>query len=224
MLLVFSDFALGQTGEKNFIDQNFIEVTGKSEMKIVPDLIYIKIGISEKDTKNKISVNDLQEKMIEALMNMGIDVKKDLSVSDLLSNYRNKFLAKSDVILTKEFVLVVHDAKTANNVFAQLEKIDISNASIDHVDHTKIAELRNEVKVNAIKAARDKAESLTKAIGQGIGKAIYIQELDNFISPRVALSNTYAVHRGVSDKADDVDFDFEKIKLEYSILVRFELK
>ena len=37
-----------QTGEKNFIDQNYIEVTGTAEMEIVPDEIYLKIVLSEK--------------------------------------------------------------------------------------------------------------------------------------------------------------------------------
>lgn len=37
-----------QTGEKNFIDQNYIEVTGTAEMEIVPDEIYLKIVLSER--------------------------------------------------------------------------------------------------------------------------------------------------------------------------------
>ena len=42
-----------QTGEKNFIDQNYIEVTGTAEMEIVPDEIYLKIVLSEKDKGKK---------------------------------------------------------------------------------------------------------------------------------------------------------------------------
>ena len=36
-----------QSFEKNFIDQNYIEVTGKSEMLVVPDLIYLHIMLKE---------------------------------------------------------------------------------------------------------------------------------------------------------------------------------
>ena len=49
MLLIIPFVTNGQTGDKNFIDQNYIEVTGNSEMEISPDLIYIKILINEKD-------------------------------------------------------------------------------------------------------------------------------------------------------------------------------
>jgi len=169
----------GQTSEKNFIDQNFIEVTGKSEMQLIPDLIYLKIVISEKDTKNKISIAEMEKRMIDKFQEIGIDIKKDLVIKDLLSFYRSKFISKSDVILAKEYQLEVHEGKTAATVFAELEKIDISNVSIDHVNHSKVEEFRKDTKINAIKAAKDKAESLTKAIGQSIGRAIYINELNN---------------------------------------------
>jgi hypothetical protein len=95
------------------------------------------------------------------------------------------------------------------------------------LDHTKIEEFRRETKINAIKAAKDKAESLTKAINQNIGRALYIHENENN-PPEYRTSNSIRV-RGMSSVAYDgvakeLDFDFEKIEIEYSILVRFELK
>src|SRR6267154_5606646 len=141
LIIVFlgvTKLGFGQTSEKNFIDQNFIEVTGKSEMQLIPDLIYLKIVISEKDTKNKISVAEMEKKMTDKFREIGIDIKKDLVIKDLLSYYKSKFIAKADVILSKEYQLEVHDGKTAARVFEELEKIDISNVSIDHVDHTKM--------------------------------------------------------------------------------------
>ena len=219
----WAGFAFAQSGEKNFIDQNYVEVTGKAEMQVVPDLIYLKIKISEKDSKNKVSVAAMEKMMTDKFQELGIDVKKDLSVNDFLSFFKNKMLAKADVILAKEYQLVVHDARTAGRVINELEKLDISNVSVDHLDHTKIEDLRKEVKMNAVKAAKDKAEYLTKSIGQNIGRAIFISELDNNFSP----SNSISV-RGYSYSYSEpklaIDLDFEKIKLEYSILVRFELK
>ncbi|MGC4020456.1 MAG: SIMPL domain-containing protein [Cyclobacteriaceae bacterium] len=224
-----STISFGQTGEKNFIDQNYIEVTGTAEMSVVPDLIYIKIIISEKDTKNKISVDEMERKMIAKLQEIGIDVKKDLSISDLLSAYKSKMLAKSDVILSKRYQLIIHDAPIADRVFSELEKVDISNVSIDRMDHSKIEDFRRETKSNAIKVAKEKAELLTKSIGQNIGRAIYIEELHQ--APFDENSNRIAI-RGTASRAlgyslldeKEIVYDFEKIKLKYSILVRFELK
>ena len=49
--ILFSSIAFAQNGEKNFIDQNYIEVTGKAELEIAPDRIYIQIRLNEKDLK-----------------------------------------------------------------------------------------------------------------------------------------------------------------------------
>ncbi|MBI1766791.1 MAG: SIMPL domain-containing protein [Bacteroidetes bacterium] len=222
VLLTISMFA--QTGEKNFIDQNYIEVTGKAEIQITPDLIYLKIVLNERDSKNKISITELERKMTEMFQGIGIDVKKDLTVNDMLSSYKRKILAKSDILLYKEYQLAVNDAKTAGKVFSELEKIDISNVSIDRVDHSKIEEFRREIKINAIKAAKDKAEYLTKAVNQSIGRAILIQELNRYdLNLNANTSYRYAA-RAYDSIDKEIDIDFEKIKLEYSILVRFELK
>jgi uncharacterized protein YggE len=220
--LCISVFA--QTGEKNFIDLNYIEVTGKAEMQIAPDLIYLKIRLSERD-KSKLPLPEIERKMIDKLQEIGVDTKKDLSVSDLLSRFNNKMFSK-DIVISKEYRLTVHDGKIANNVFLELEKLEISNVSVDRLDHNKIEEFRKELKINAIKAAREKAEFLTKAINQNIGRAVYIQELENG-TILYGAANSISLRRVSSYQSEakqEVDVDFEKIKLEYSILTRFELK
>ena len=77
--------------EKNFIDQNYIEVTGKAEMQIMPDLIYVKILLSERDTKNRFTIAELEKKMIAKFQELAIDVKNDLALNDLESFFKNKF-------------------------------------------------------------------------------------------------------------------------------------
>ncbi len=219
--LICSTLAFSQTG-KNFIDQNYIEVTGKSEMEIAPDMIYLKILISENDTKNKISVSDLEAKMADALEKLGVDLKKDLAIKDYSSNYKFYLLGKTDIMLTKEYQLLVHDGQTVGKVFRRLEEIGISNISIDKLDHSKITDYRMEVKVNTMKAAKEKAHLLASAIDQEIGKALLIEE-QNFI-PVTRQSNSIMI-RGYSTPTSkkELDIDFEKIKLEYSVLCRFAL-
>jgi uncharacterized protein len=226
LALLISIFASAQNGDKNFIDQNYIEVIGKSEMEISPDLIYLKILINEKDSKNKISAAELEKQMADKLKEIGIDVSKDLSVKDISSNFKNYLLTKNDILLSKEFELLVRDAKTAGKVFIELEKIDISNISIDRLENSKIIEFRKEVKINAIKAAKEKAQFLSMAIGQDVGRAIFVQELENRNQSNFN-SNSIMVRGNASSykyESKDLDIDFEKIKLEYSILCRFELK
>ena len=223
--LLFSASIFGQVDGKNFIDQNYIEVIGTAEMEVIPDVIYIKIIITEKDIKGKTLV-DVEKSMFDKLMELQFDISKDLAIKDLISNFQNYWLIKSDIILSKEYQLCVHDAKTAGKVFVELQKIGISNASIDRVENTKITDYRREVKIAAIKAAQDKAKALTLAINQDIGRAIYVQELDtkNSKAMLVAGMNVYSNTAIYGSRSAEPEIEFEKIKLEYSILIRFELK
>jgi uncharacterized protein len=229
LLVLISTGISAQSGNKNFIDQNYIEVIGKSEIEITPDLIYLKVLLNEKDTKNKISVPELEAKMIEKLKGIGIDIAKDLLIKDISSNFKYYLLTRNEILLSKEYQVLVHDGKTASQVFLELEKIGISNVSIDRLENSNIIQFRKDVKVNAIKAAKEKAESLSLALNQTIGRALFIQELEN--NQNITRNSTSIMVRGVSSalygskaSSPDLDFDFEKIKIEYSILCRFELK
>ena len=138
-------------------------------------------------------------------------------------------MTRNAILLSKEYQILVHDGKTASQVFLELEQIGISNVSIDRLENSNIIQFRKDVKVNAIKAAKEKAESLTLALNQTIGRALFIQELENKLN-ETRNSNSILI-RGVSSaiygsnaSSAELDFDFEKIKIEYSILCRFELK
>lgn len=228
-LLIIPFLTNGQTGEKNFIDQNYIEVTGKAEMEISPDLIYIKILINEKDNKNKTPLADRENTMLSKLKEIGIDINKDLLIKDISSNFKYYWLTKSEILLSKEYQLLVRDGKTASKVFIELENIGISTVSIDRLDNSNIQKYRKEVKIDAVKAAKEKAESLANAIGQDIGRAIYIQELERAaptVSNRILIRGASSLSNSslYGSRAPEPDIDFEKIILEYSIICRFELK
>jgi uncharacterized protein len=226
LLLLSTSILFAQTGEKNFIDQNYIEVTGKAEMEIVPDDIYVGIVINEKDFKGKM-LSDIEKSMFEKLKELNIDISKDLAIKDLISNFQYYWFIKADPRLVKEYHLLVHDAKTAGRVFIELQKLGISNASINRIENSKIMDYRREVKIAAIKAAQDKAKELTLAINQDIGRAIYIQEIEN---RNLSGANSNIAIRGYSQQPvyganmAGPDIEFEKIKIEYNMLVRFDLK
>lgn len=224
LLLFLSEALYAQTGEKNFIDQPYIEVTGKAELLVVPNQIYLKIILSEKDTKNKVSIEELEKQMMQKFKEIGLDINKEVFILDMSSNFKSYLLGKKDILLSKQYQVIVKDGKTAGRVFTELEKMGISNVTVDKLDNDHMDQYRQEVKLNAIKAAKAKAEYLTISIGQNIGKAIFIQELDMFaINNRFSNNVQYSGYiNQESDAGSDIDFD--KIKIEYAILCRFELK
>jgi len=218
--------ANAQNGEKNFIDKPYIEVTGKAEMEVTPDRIYMSITINEKDSKGKIVLAQSEKDMIAKLKALGIDTKKDLSVKDMSSNFKKYWVKSSEIMTSKEYQLLVTTAQTAGTVMQELEKIGISNVSIERVDHSQMEEFRREVKINAVKIAKEKATAMASAIGQTAGKAIYIQEIDygnNMMMGRMAgMASNVSMKVSSADIAVP-DIEFEKIKLEYQVNAKFEL-
>ncbi len=234
VLIVFVAFALSsfaQSGEKNFIDQNYIEVTGSAELEVIPDEIYLKIIVNEKDFKGKEDLQKLEKSMLETLSGIGIDISKQLEIRDMASNFQRYWLKGTEINSVKEYQLKVESAKTAGKVIRELEALGLANISVEKIDHSQMQEFKTKVKIMAIKAAKEKAVSLSGAIDQEIGKAIYIQEMNNQVyralQGQVAnMSNIVVRGYGYTDKMkmEDPDIEFEKIKLEYSILVRFTLE
>lgn len=228
LTLCFAIILAGHSQTKNFIDQPFIEVSGIADSLVTPNQIYIKIIISEKDSKDRVSIEASENKIIATFKALGINTETDLTTSDMLSNYRFYFLKQKDILKSKEYILKVTDAATASKVFIQLEDLGISNTLIDRVDHTDLEKIKNACRTKAIENAKAKANALTKPIGQSVGNAIHISDnetgLDNQISGRATgvVVTGYSSH----DKAkyEPPKIEFEKIKVRISVSAKFILK
>lgn len=219
-----------QGAEKNFIDQNYIEVTGYAEKMVSPDRIFLNIVIDEKDFKNQ-TLSNIELKMINKLVEIGVDVEKNLKIKDFASNFKNYWIQKTDIQLMKEYELLINDANIAGKIFFEFEKLGISNISIDRLENSMIKEYELEIKIESMKAAQEKAKAIANSINQDIGRAILIQESQNMVYLRVDDSlrgKTAGLQMSVTsanmDKAVERNIEFEKIKLVYNIIARFELK
>ena len=113
--LCIVSFIFSQT--KNFIDQPYLETSAKADTLVTPDRIYLDILISEKDTKDKKSIEELEILMEERLKSIGIDIKKQLTLNDLASNFKKYFLKNTDILKTKSYSLIVYDAKQQEELF-----------------------------------------------------------------------------------------------------------
>lgn len=222
-------FLTGNSQTKNFIDQPYIEVSGSTDTLVTPDEIYIKIVLTEKDTKDRISVEELELKMYNAFKALGIDVDKNLTTSDMASNFKFYFLRGKDVIKSKQYILKVSDAVTASKVFIELENLDISNTSIDRVNHSDLENIKNKMRSKAVENARTRAIALTKPLNQIIGPAIYIADNETYntsdqLSGKLAGVVVTAYGFNKRSERELPRIEFEKIKVLANINVKFILK
>ncbi len=228
-ILLATSSLSAQTGAKNFIDQPFIEVRGKAEMEVVPDIIYLKVIIDEKDSKTKTSMEDQENNMLKVLESIGLNIKKDVAVVDYASNFESHWIKRTNIQTSKEYEVLVNSGKMVAQVFIELEKLDISNITVSKLDHSKMEEFRQEVKVNAAKAAKTKAQKIMEAFDQITGKAIYVQEVNRNIYPArmnaMDSNMMMKVKSNASASGQNIpDIEFQKLKLEYEILARFAIE
>ncbi len=212
---------------KNYIDQPYIEVSGSADTMVTPNEIFIQILLSEKDTKDRISIEDLEIKMVSALRDLGLDIEKDLTTSDMTSTFKIYLFKSKDVIKTKLYTLKVRDAVTASQVFIKLEEIGVSNTSIDRVDHSDLATLKNKMRTKAIIDAKERAVALTEPLNQTVGSAIHIADTENVnqqLQGRVPGLQIRGVTSFQSNYKELPKIEFEKIKVTSNISARFILK
>lgn len=208
-------------------EKPYIGVTGSADQEVIPDEIYINIIIREKYVnKEKVTI-EIQEEILKTyLKDIGVDIK-NLYLSDANADYVKVNWRTKDVLTKKDYTLKVSNATTVGQVFQQLDKLEITDAFIAKVNHSKLDSLNKEVKILAIKAAKNKADYLLTAIGEQTGKPLIVEERENGITSRekVLYSGRYIDGvRVTSDSDKEEELQFKKIKIEAFIYVKFAIK
>lgn len=208
---------------KNFLDIPYLETTAKVDTTITPDRIYLSITIQETDSKGRKSVEEQENKMASKLQELGINIDKQLVIKDLSSDYKKYFLRSKDVMKSKQFSLVVYDGLTAGKVMAALEDMGLANTYLEKTEYSKMDELELELKSKAIKKAKRKAEALTKPLGQSVESAIHIVDNSQPYYPRYNTRMEMKSMAVMDSSTEPLDIDFEKIKVETSVNVKFKI-
>ena len=122
--------------------------------------------------------------------------------------------------------------KTSKQLDDLVEKLDdeaTTNFYIQRTSHSKLAEYRKQLKIQAVKAAKEKAQYLSTAIDENIGVAVTINEPVEYYQPyyNTMRSNVMMKQEAMAADmagADGVPVDFRKMKLKYDVMVVFALK
>ena len=211
---------------KNHFDQPYVQVTGNADTSVAPDEIFLDIIIQELDTKGKVSVEEQENKMVEALEKLGIDTQTQLVLKDASSNFKSFLLKSQDIFKRKSFQLEVSSAKTAGEVLLALENLDISNVRVARTSYSKMDQLNIALKSEASLDAQRNARALTEPLGQKVGAPLLITEnsLPTPLYSRLAGVQTSA--RGYRKKEqayEPADIEFEKIQVNTSVSIIFKI-
>ncbi len=227
-LFLFVMLTLSLTGyaqTKNLMDQSYLETNASADTLVVPDRIYLSILIRESDSKNRQSVEKLENEMRDALNLLGIDTKKQLMLADLDSNFKNYFLKKTGVLKSKSFSLLVYDAVTAGKVIQALETKKIANVNFQKAEVSNLESLKLELRRKAVQRAVAQAETMLQPLEQKLGKALYISDRSTGIiyGWQNRMSNM-EMARVQSDQNEPIAVDFQKVKVSSSVNIKFAIE
>jgi len=206
--------------------QRKIEVNGVAEQEVTPDIINVSVSLKEYvDGRKKVTISELEKQLQQAVTNGGINAE-DFTIQNLYSYNYNDRKKKDEDFLSKQYTIRFHDLKNINDILSQVDPKGIESTSIASYDYSKMTDLKRELKIQALLAAKNKAIYLLASIGEKLGNVIEINEIGD--SNLSAYFNTAATANSVTfynkgDNNDNADINFKKIKLSFQINATFEI-
>lgn len=228
----------GAQNEKNCCDPfpKTIKVSGSAEMEFTPDEIYVEVYLREykKKGEDKKELAKIKEEFINLCHSLSI-ADSNIVVSDY-EGFNNYFYFKRskkqdpDLYAAVRYVIKFKDLIKLNSLADKLDDEAVQRFEIASVTHSRIQEYRRKLKIEAVKAAKDKAIYLTEAVNEKLGEAITIVEpgeYQNNINYRSNVVENFAVSQkrlsaGMDNAIDNINY--KKIKLRYEVEVLFALK
>ena len=216
----------------------YIEVTGTSEVEIIPDEIHFVIGIKEyfeeefdgvskpEEYRTKVRIEDIESRMREALHSIGI-TDSDIRTQDVGDYWRERGL---DFLIGKNLDITLHDFTMIDKIISVIDTKGVSSMRIGEMSNKDILKYHEQGKKDALLAARDKAEYMAEALGEKIGKVLSIVEHGGGTDHYTVVQNSKlsmdsaAFGSAEAAPAASASDAFRTIKYTYSVTCRFALK
>ena len=201
LISMFIPFPLpAQVGER------YIEVTGTSEIEVVPDRIHYVIEIREYFEEEFDGVSKPEEYRTK----VGVP-REAIRTKDVGDNWRKP---GQDFLVSKSFDVTLRDFTLIDEILKRVDTKGIHTMYIDKLEHRDILSYHRKGKIEALKAAREKAVYLLEAIGKRPGEIIRIVEGGDAGKEMFAQGHILSVAPPPFERS-------RTIKKRYSMLVRF---
>ena len=210
-------------------NSRYIEVTGSSETEIIPDEIHFMITIKEywqeefekkskpEDYQTKVPVNEIEHNLMSALKQAGI-APSDIQTKEVGDYWRER---GKDFLISKTFDIKLQNPDQIKRIIQTVNTKGIQSMNIGELKNKDLQEYRKQGKIEALKAARQKADYLVAAMGQKLGNVLRIVEPEersfSYFQPQSAMSNV------AIPSYDSNPENFRTIKLRYQMTARFEI-
>lgn len=217
------------SAQESGCNSRYIEVTGSSEIEIIPDEIHFMIIIKEywreefekkskpEDYRTKVPVNEIEHNLMNTLKQAGIR-PADIQTKEVGDYWRER---GKDFLIAKTFDIKLQNFEQINRIIQTVDTRGIQSMNIGELKNKDLQEYRKKGKIEALKAARQKAVYLVEAMGQKLGNVLRIIEPEernlNYFQPQSMTSNV------AFQNYENNPENFRTIKLRYQMTARFEI-
>lgn len=161
-----------------------IEVVGTAEMALKPDKINLNIQLYFNDNTRK----EKEGNLFKILKKHGIE-EKDIIYTNNNGNYIGVYSLwyryyfdywyyGYNTNRVQTYTIAITSEMNPKEIMSDLTKPLIHNLWIGNSEFSDASEYRKQVKIEAIKAAKEKAKYLLQAVDEELGYVLSIQELD----------------------------------------------
>jgi uncharacterized protein len=209
-----------------------ITVTGSAELEIIPDEIYVAVDLREYERKGqaKVNIEKIKADFLNNARAVGI-ADSNVTIAAYDGNNYNpwwrKKNKKEELLASITYQIKLKSSKQMDDLVNKLDDNATQNFYIMRTSHSKIAEFRKQLKIAAVRAAKEKAQYLAAAIDESIGVAVTIAEPVeyNYYPMYNKVSNQMMRAEAAGQVAGDMNQpEFNKIKFKYDVTVVFSLK
>jgi uncharacterized protein YggE len=126
------------------------------------------------------------------------------------------------------YLVKVSSTKKMDELVDKMDDEATQNFFIARVSHSKLQEFKRQLKIQAVKAAKEKAIYLAEAIGEKAGEAVTINEPNEITVhppyPMMANRMMKAEAAAMDAGQQEANIDFKKMKLQFEVNAVFSLK
>lgn len=207
-------------------NERYIEVTGTSEVEIIPDKIHYIIEIQEyfeeefdgkskpEEYRTKVPLSWIERRLMWVLETNDIP-RESVRIQEIGDYWRKQ---GQDFLISKQLDITLQDFKQIDAIVKHVDTRGIRTMRIGELESKDMLTYHKQGKIEALKAAQRKATYLVKALGKKLGPVIRIVEDGNN-----GLSSLFSAQSNVSTSEVSSFDSFRTIKKNYSMLVRFEI-
>ncbi len=209
-----------------------ITVNGSAEVEVIPDEIYVQVDLKEYERKGagKIGIDKIRQDFLTAARSLNLpDSSITISGYDGANGnpwWRKKNKLKDELYASISYQVKLKSSAQVDQLVDKLDDAATQNFFVQRTSHSKLAEFRKQLKIQAIKAAKEKAGYLAEAINEQVGVAVTINEPNEYYQPYYNTMANQRMMKAEMDQSapDQPQADFKKIKIKFDVNVVFALK